>query len=179
MSLADKLQAFRAKEKTSTPLRMKPTKPTKPNYVGFVGGSLRGGHTFSSNSEPHIDQSPPPPPETDNPYIDQVTWATWAHSFGNSEDSVRKALELEARALNMGFSWRRAWQIAEAVALYVHHIKDGRRSCLECRNYRHRTGTQDGRCMAAGYPPNVHMNHGGSVPAVQMSRCKAFTGMNQ
>lgn len=176
MSLADKLQAFRTKEKTSTPLRMKPTKPTKPNYVGFVGGSLRGEHTFSSHSEPPSDQSPPPPPETDNPYIDQVTWATWARSFGNSEASVRKALELEARALNMGFSWRRAWHIAEAVALYVHHIKDGRRSCLECRNYRHRKGTLEGRCMAAAYPPNLHMKHGGAVPVFQLSRCKAYEG---
>lgn len=175
MSLADKLQAFRTKEKTSTPLRMKPTKPTKPNYVGFVGGSLRGEHTFFSSKAGGQVQTPPPP-ATDNPYIEQDTWNTWAHSFGTSELAVQAVLELEGRALNLDIPWRQAWDIAEAVAFYAHHIKDGRRACLECRNYRHRKGTLEGRCMAAAYPPNHHMKHGGAVPVFQLSRCKAYEG---
>lgn len=176
MSLAEELRAFGQQKKEATPPRSEPTKPTKPISVGFVGGNPRDDRTFFSSEPVEQAGTLPPPPTSDNPYIEPDTWSTWAESFGSNGEAVKAALELEGRALNLDIPWRQAWDIAQAVALYAHHIKDGRRACLECRNYRHRKGTLEGRCMAAAYPPNHHMKHGGAVPVFQLSRCKAYQG---
>ena len=94
-----------------------------------------------------------------------------------SEQGLGRVYEVHQKALTIGIHDGQAWDFAEAVAV-GEFSGDNRRACLECSRYRHKQGSDQGACTAAGTPPLQHMARGASVNWDWLNRCQKHSARN-
>lgn len=139
--------------------------------------------TVASGSKQQIDPPPAPNREsskvakvagvTANKYCDERTFEIYGNQMA-SEQGLGRVYEVHQKALTIGIDDEHAWDFGEAVAV-GEFSGDNRRACLECSRYRHKQGSDQGVCTAAGTAPLQHMARGASVNWDCLNRCPMHT----
>lgn len=111
-----------------------------------------------------------------NKYCDEQTFKQYGNQIAK-ESGLDRVHEVYGKALAMGINQEQAWDFAEAVAVFE-FIKDGRHACFECLQYKHKQGTNQGVCTAAGIHPLEHMAQGASVNWDWLNRCPMHPARN-
>lgn len=110
----------------------------------------------------------------ENPFCSESTFELYGPGFSQSEQGPQRFMDLYVLAQQTGAGEDLAWHYAEAAAMFE-YIGDGRKPCLECANYSHRWGTEQGTCAASGVPPLQHMGRGELVNFHWFNRCPKHT----